>query len=387
MQIAERTAFAWTSSPPARAGGDAEGRGGLRYRGVAACPPLSLRDISPRLTARGEGNVESMSSEPLEIGKAPPEVLSALRASADRAVLQGPGVGRDAAIVRWGDEALVATTDPITFVDVDAGRLALAVNANDIFAVGAEPRWLLVTILAPPGTSADALQALLAQLQDACEDERVALVGGHTEVTDAVSRTVVSCTLIGSAPPDAIVPSDGAQDSDLILQAGPAAVEGTAILGHPQLLEHPGISIAAAARALRAIDGVHAMHDVTEGGIATAALELAEAAELSPELIFDDIIWLPETLAVCEARKLDPLGLLGSGTLLAAVSPDSADRALADLLSAGVRASMIGRVRAGIRATLSHGGQMRPLPRFARDEALRALDNKESPHPPSEGSC
>jgi len=315
-----------------------------------------------------------MASEGLEIGKAPPEVLAALRGSVDRDVIQGPGVGRDAAIVRWGDEALVATSDPITFVDADAGRLALAVNANDIFAVGAEPRWLLATILAPPGTSADALQALLVQLQDACEDERVALVGGHTEVTDAVSRVVVSCTLIGGAPLGDIVRSDGAQDGDVILQAGPAAVEGTAILGHPDLLERPGISIAAAARALRMIDGVHAMHDVTEGGIATAALELAEAAGLSPELVFDDIVWLPETLAVCGQRNLDPLGLLGSGTLLAAVSPDSADRALGELSNAGVHASLIGRVRAGIRATLSHGGQIRPLPRFVRDEALRALD-------------
>ncbi|MCY3569594.1 MAG: AIR synthase-related protein [Chloroflexi bacterium] len=324
-----------------------------------------------------------MASEGLETGKAPPEVLAALQASADRDVLQGPGIGRDAAIVRWGDEVLVATSDPITFVDADAGRLALAVNSNDIFAVGAEPRWLLATILAPPGTSADALQALLIQLQDACEDQRVALVGGHTEVTDAVSRTVVSCTLIGGAPFGDIIRSDGAQDGDLILQAGPAAVEGTAILGQPHLLERPGISIAAPARALRALEGVHAMHDVTEGGIATAALELAEAAGLSPELVFEDIVWLPETLAVCETRHLDPLGLLGSGTLLAAVSPDSADRALAELSNAGVHASMIGRVRAGIRATLSHGGQTRPLPSFARDEALRALDNTESPLPPS----
>ncbi len=298
-----------------------------------------------------------------------------LRASASADVLQGPGVGRDAAIVRWGEEALVATSDPITFAGADAGKLALTVNANDIFAVGAEPRWLLATILAPPGTSDQELRSLLIDLQTACVAEQVELVGGHTEVTDAVSRTVVSCTLIGSAPLEAIVRSDGAQDGDLILQVGPAAVEGTAILGHPHLLRDPGISIASVARVLGAVDGVHAMHDVTEGGIATAALELAEAAGRSLELVFDDIIWLPETLAVCRERKLDPLGLLGSGTLLAAVSPDAADFALAELSNAGVQSSLIGRVRSGIRATLSHGGQMRPLPRFPRDEALRARDD------------
>lgn len=316
-----------------------------------------------------------MTEQPLSAGKTPPEVLAALDVIADPQVIQGPGVGRDAAIIEFGGQALVATSDPITFVDADAGKLAVTVNANDIHAVGAEPLWLLATILAPVGTTPSVLAVLLRDLQVACAERGIALVGGHTEVTDAVTRTVVSCTLIGHGARDAIIPSDGALDGDLIVQAGAAAVEGTAILGHPDLLRTPGISIAKAARTLREVSGVHAMHDVTEGGIATAALELAEAAGLSPELQLDDIVWLPDTLRVCEELGLDPLGLLGSGTLLAAVSPDAADRALSALSNASVHASLIGRVGAGLPATLSHGGQTKPLPRFVRDEALRAFDD------------
>ena len=316
-----------------------------------------------------------MGSQPLGIGKAPPELLAVLTPAQGETVVQGPGIGRDAAIVQWGDEVLVATSDPITFVDADAGRLAVAVNANDVFAVGAEPEWLLATVLAPVGAERGQLQALLRDLQAACVEEGIALIGGHTEVTDAVTRTVVSCTLIGRTSGNSIIPSDGARDGDIIIQAGAAAVEGTAILGSPDLLRNPGISIASAARALRAVDGVHAMHDVTEGGIATAALELAEAAGLSPELQGDEIAWLPQTLGLCEERGIDPLGLLGSGTLLAAVTPDAAAQALSELSRAGVQAAAIGRVGFGIPATLSHGGQTRPLPRFVRDEALRAFDD------------
>ena len=327
-------------------------------------------------------------TEELPIGKLPNELLfQALGGAVDPGVpglIQGPGVGLDAAIIEWGDQALVATSDPITFVDADAGKLAVAVNANDILAVGADPHWLLTTILAPAGTDGDGLAALIADLRTACDAAGIALVGGHTEITGAVNRTVVSCTLIGSAPIERIVRSGGACDGDVVIQAGAAAVEGTAILGHPQLLNDPGISIAPAAHALRDVAGVRAMHDVTEGGIATAAHELAEAAGLSPALVFDDILWLPETIAVCEERGLDPLGLLGSGTLLAAVAAEAVDHALAELSRADVQASAIGRVAAGSPATLSHGGRMRPLPRFARDEALRALDNTESPLP-SEG--
>ncbi len=314
-------------------------------------------------------------SDVLGIGKAPPELLARIFQTAATGVIQGPGVGKDAAIIEWGDRALVVTSDPITFVAAEAGKLAVTVNANDIFAVGAEPEWLLATILTPDGIHSDELATLLTDLQSACADSGISLIGGHTEVTDAVSRIIISCTMIGSAPLDEIIPSDGAQDGDAIIQAGAAAVEGTAILGHPNLLESPGISIATAARTLRAIEGVHAMHDVTEGGIATAALELAEAAGLSSTLDFDAVIWLPETLAICEQHDLDPLGLLGSGTLLAAVAPEAVDQALTDLSQAGVQASRIGQVGTGPRATLRLGGQMRPLPRFVRDEALRALDD------------
>ena len=314
-------------------------------------------------------------TNPLPVGKPPTELLfAALSDPDDDRILQGPGIGLDAAIIEWGDLALVVSSDPITFVDANAGKLVVAVNANDIYAVGAEPQWMLATVLIPEDVEAPQIESLLADLASACREAGVSLIGGHTEITSAVNRAVVSCAMIGTAPIERIVRSDGALDGDIIVQAGAAAVEGTAILGHPDLLDDPGISIAVAARALRGLDGVHAMHDVTEGGIATAAQELAEAAGLSPALDFDQIVWLPETLAVCEERGLDPLGLLGSGTLLAAVAPEAVDAALAELSSAGVQASPIGRVGTGIRATLSHGGRTRPLPRFARDEALRALD-------------
>ena len=77
----------------------------------------------------------------LTTGKLPADLLAgALAPSADQRVIQGPGVGLDAAIIEWDGEALVVTSDPITFVGADAGRLAVTVNANDIFAVGARTR-------------------------------------------------------------------------------------------------------------------------------------------------------------------------------------------------------------------------------------------------------
>ena len=82
-------------------------------------------------------------SDVLGIGKAPPELLARIFQTAATGVIQGPGVGKDAAIIEWGDRALVVTSDPITFVDADAGKLAVTVNANDILSPSAPNReWL-----------------------------------------------------------------------------------------------------------------------------------------------------------------------------------------------------------------------------------------------------
>ena len=135
---------------------------------------------------------------------------------------------------------------------------------------------------------------------------------------------------------------------------------------------------------MRGIAGVHAMHDVTEGGIATAAGELAEAAGLGVELRLEAIDWLAETLDVCAERGLDPLGLLGSGTLLASVAPGAVDPGLAALSRAGVRGAVVGRIVGEPAATLVDGTARRPLPRFAQDEALRALAaDRDAPTSPS----
>merc|ERR1711964_93622 len=67
--------------------------------------------------------------------------------------------------------------------------------------------------------------------------------------------------------------------------------------------------------------GVHAMHDPTEGGIATAVRELATAAEVGAEVWIDRLIVPDETGALCGFFDLDPLGVISSGALLIATEP------------------------------------------------------------------
>ena len=97
-------------------------------------------------------------------------------------VLIGAALGEDAAVVT-GAARLVMTSDPITLAGNSIGHYAVAVNCNDLVAMGAEPRYLTTTVLLPPGTTRSALEELFAELASAAAGAGIAWVGGHTEVT------------------------------------------------------------------------------------------------------------------------------------------------------------------------------------------------------------
>ena len=314
----------------------------------------------------------------------------------DPAVLVGAEPGEDAAVIDVGaSELLVAAADPITFAAADIGTYLLAVNGNDLAVTGAEPRWLLATVLVPAGATAAQVQALLDDVTAACAAANVALVGGHTEITDSVNSPIVAGTLLGTVARDALVRTSGAQPGDALFQAGEIAVESTAILAgdHADALRRagvgeadilsgaarlrsPGISVRPAAAALCAAADVHAMHDPTEGGLAAALHELAEAAGVGLVVDRDAVPVLPECRRICHALGLNPYALLASGALLASLPPSQAPGAAAALAQAGIEAAVIGKVTAapeGRRWTV--GGNVSPIPSLDRDELARFLES------------
>ena len=174
------------------------------------------------------------------------------------------------------------------------GRAAVLVNVNDIAAAGAEPRWLLATVLLPVGTTPSQALAQLRGLEAAAAAAEGTLVGGHTEVTDAVARPVVSLTALGTVRRAELKDKRSARAGDRILLTKELAMEGAALLAGElgERLRALGMSAAEldACRALqerasilpeariaRGFAGVRAMHDVTEGGLAAALRELAAA--------------------------------------------------------------------------------------------------------------
>lgn len=311
-------------------------------------------------------------------------ILSHLGAASGQ-VVQGPGVGEDCAAVDAGG-LLVLTTDPITAADANAGVLAMHVNANDIAAAGAAPFAALVTILAPPSASAGQIEEIARQLDETACELGVRIIGGHTEVTSAVRRVIVSLTMIGKpVAPGRFLATAGMRQGDAIIMSKYAGIEGTLILAEDRSSELEDIldasdrdqieylrsclSVLPEGAAGAADPAVSAMHDVTEGGLIGAACEMAAASGLGISLDLSKVPVMPVTRKICEALGIDALRLISSGSMLIAAGEHT--EIVSRLADQGIPATVIGHVREEPGVTdAGTGRELRPQ---AQDDLYRAI--------------
>jgi hydrogenase expression/formation protein HypE len=330
-------------------------------------------------------------------GKVPHGILKGLLArltGPGREVLIGPRVGEDAFAVTVGQTVVVGTTDPITFTAEHAGYYAVNVNANDVATMGARPRWFLATVLVPPGWGARALGRIFEEIDKTCVGLGVRLLGGHTEVTSAVTRPVVIGAMLGTASRKGLVDPRRARPGDVVLLTKRLAIEGTAIIARERrrwveaalgkrraararaMLLRPGISIVREALSAVAAAPVSAMHDPTEGGLLWGLREMSLATGLGTEVDLDKIPIYEETRLVCRNFGLDPLGLIASGSLLIAAGPRNASRIGARLARLGMECTDIGRL-GGKGLRFRRAGRRVPVPRLAADEITRVLASRQ----------
>lgn len=321
----------------------------------------------------------------------------------DTSMVIGPANGEDSAVLKAGDGTIVVTTDPITFSTSRLADYCVSVNANDIAASGALPAFMTVVLLIPShgGWTESHLQNLALELGRCCRSRGITVVGGHTEVTEMVNSPVMVGQMIGVPGPCGIIGTSTARAGDALLLTKWAGIEGTAIIAGEKgsllekfmgsdfvgraasFLDDPGISVLADSMALTqefARDcgaGVqcplHAMHDVTEGGVATGAWEMASASGVGVRVYADRVPLLPETNRICSHFGLDFLGLISSGSLLVALAPAALSRAISCLEEAGINATHIGDFTENCEYVLIRNGESGVLPRFHSDEVIRAM--------------
>jgi hydrogenase expression/formation protein HypE len=267
------------------------------------------------------------------------------------------GIGEDCSVIDFGEYECVVSTDPITGADKNIGKLAVNINCNDIASCGVEPVGILVTILVPKTATLQDIKNIMAEIDEETKKYNVEILGGHTEVTEAVNRIVVSCTAIGKGKKGSAVATSGAKIGDDIVVTKLLCMEGTSIIVNDHLhkvsnvLTFKEIEIAKDyVNSISVINegciagevGVNAMHDITEGGVLGALWEVAEASDLGFKVYNDKMPISDITYKICDALHIDPLKFISSGSMLITVA--SGKELVDKLNSKGIKATTIGKI-------------------------------------------
>jgi len=335
-------------------------------------------------------------SRKLPTGKVPSDVLRRvvfpyLGVKSDR-VLQGPGVGEDAAVIDMGDRVIIAKANPITGAEGRIGWLAVHLNANDVAACGARPQWFLSTILLPEGADESLLESIMVDINDACCDLGISLIGGHTESAPGLNRPIISGFMMGELPKEKYVTTGEARPGDTVIITKGAGIEGTGVLATdlaevlrpkvgPEVLRNAvealkQISVVREALLAIEVGGIHSFHTPTEGGVINGIWEMTEAANVGVRIMEEVIPVAPETRIICEALGIDPLKLLGSGALLIVAEPGKVDEIVSALVGIGVEASVIGEIklRQEGRFLVGRDGSRTPIEAVDQDPLYKVLD-------------
>jgi len=335
----------------------------------------------------------SSSSDKLLLGKVPNDLLKKvvfkLTGAQSPRVLSGPAVGEDAAVIDYDDRLLVVKSDPITGAEKNVGWLAVHINANDIAVRGARPLFYLSIIMLPEKFDGKTLQDICEGIDSAAKELGVTVVGGHTEVTSAVSRPVLSGTMIGETPRNKIILTSGAKVGDTIIATKSIALEGTAILASDRydqlrrsidtkLLRRAQefikrISVVREALGAAETGFINCMKDPTEGGLLQALNEIGEASKVGYSIDEGLVPVEPETREICEALRVDPLKLISSGMLIVTVPKEKEENVVKRIREVGVKATKIGTIVGESRNLKLISGETKTVEKTVKEELWKAL--------------
>lgn len=294
-------------------------------------------------------------------GKLQPEILKdsvlnftgALR----KDLLVGGGIGEDAALIKIpdGQKILVAASDPVTGASKNAGSLLVHVNANDLACKGADPAWLIVTLIIPDKLGVPFIKNLMKEIHEACKEIGASIAGGHTELTSKYDSPVLSGTMLGMTSYE--LSAKKISEGDYILVTGHAGLEGMSIIANdnPKLFKNifsdkeleiiksweKDFSVLKPAKILR--EYARYMHDPTEGGINGALYELQSAGDFAIELYENKIPVSELTRRAAGLLGFNYLNLISSGMLIAVISPEKISEAQEKLQANKISSGVIGK--------------------------------------------
>lgn len=248
----------------------------------------------------------------------------------------------DAALLPVPAGRLAFTTDtyvvsPLFFPGGDIGRLAVCGTVNDLAVKGAEPLWLSLGLVIEEGFLLSDLAAIASSIRATAEEAGVAVVTGDTKVVEKGrgDGIFVNTAGIGRVVASAPAGVERIAAGDVLIVSGYLGDHGIAILAR-----RSGISFTPevysdcaplwpVVRSLL-LEGVslHAMRDLTRGGLAGALVQFAQATGLCLRVDETALPIRDSVRGACDLLGLDPLAIANEGNILFVCPAAEAEKAL-----------------------------------------------------------
>ena len=266
----------------------------------------------------------------------------------------------DSAVVP-GAGKLAITTDsfvvtPIVFPGGDIGRLSVCGTVNDLLMSGAIPKYITCGCILEEGLYIEVLEKVISSMAETAKEAEVLIVTGDTKVVEKhsdVSGLIINTSGVGFIPEDLDVPGPSKlEDGDKIIVSGNLGDHHATILGSRMGIENDIISdnaplVEMTRKLMDAHLSIHAMRDVTRGGLGTVLNEFANASNCSIVLKESELPVSASVKDFCGILGLDPIYMGNEGKMVISVSAADADKALSLIKESryGENAKIIGEVK------------------------------------------
>ena len=315
----------------------------------------------------------------------------------DPRVVVSPQLGFDSGVHLIGENKyLVVSTDPCIGVPEEwFGWFLINYVASDNALFGAKTEFCTISLLGSPSTEPVVFRNVMRQACDAANELGITIVAGHTGTYTGLSTIVGVCTGYGHVDRDRLITPGDVKPGDHLVCIKPIGLEIAVnfALTHGALAEKLfGVqrtrelaklvtmqSCVKEALLLAEIEGVHAMHDATEGGLTAALNEMAEASDVGFNFVWEKLL-VPEDVHVLrefyQLSDAQVLSMSSTGTFLAAVSPAARDKVENVLYQNNIEARFLGSFTKDMRRILVKNGEETLFPREADDPYARFVSEK-----------
>lgn len=275
----------------------------------------------------------------------------------------------DAAVLA-GSETIAFTTDsfvitPLIFENFDIGRLAVCGTVNDLLMRGAVPKYITSAFIIEEGADTETLEIIVNSMAETAREAGVTVVCGDTKVIEGNGGIYINTAGVGFVENGTDVQSRNIKPGDSVIVSGTLGSHHAAVMSKRMDIKNNIRSDCAplcdmVLSLLGSGVQVHAMRDITRGGLATVLSELSGASGTKIEVLEEKIPVEAEVSALAAILGLDVLHMGNEGKLVAFVAKEDEEKALEVIRASryGGAAEIIGTVRegSGVNLITSIGG-------------------------------